>query len=357
MLPLVHGGCSLGARIYSRCVVDAPRTVCGRHGAEALTSAFSSGGVSWGASRSGQRTVFCSAGRDEGSFFFKPARVCGGGDGQQDEAFLQDSELRRRVARLEPMRIDVVNECVSEEAADAIACTVARMGGGILRTGFEVTIESEYTAVFSLLLSALCTGYGLRSAESRMHIQQGFQDAIGMEHPQGGIQPLDPEVKSTLPVEVAEHIDALERSFKEKNEPRKAAGGNRLLKYLAHMRPENSLELAIASSREVMQAFQCVVQQQMETFRKYETGAPQIWSRMRQQMVEVSLEELSRALEWCMLVGYYTHCEEYRISLEHCMDTPHDIYGKDIEEVDSNEEAVEQSSGLLQGIKRILGGF
>lgn len=43
--------------------------------------------------------------------------------------------------------------------------------GGVCVCVKQVTIKAEYTAISSLLLSSLCTGYGLRSVETRIELQ------------------------------------------------------------------------------------------------------------------------------------------------------------------------------------------
>lgn len=67
------------------------------------------------------------------SFFFKPAETCGGGCEQPEEC-----ELTRSVSKLDPVHVDVVSCHVSDQAADAVAGTVAKLGGGILQMGFQV---------------------------------------------------------------------------------------------------------------------------------------------------------------------------------------------------------------------------
>lgn len=93
---------------------------------------------------------------------------------------------------------------------------------------------------------------------------------------------------------------------------RTPTGENPLLTYLATIRPESSLELAASSSPEVMQAFMSVVRQQMAALGFAQPEPKGFWGTVEFPDVEVSQDAFMKAIEWCMLVGYYIHHEEYR---------------------------------------------
>lgn len=69
------------------------------------------------------------------SFFFKPAQTCGG---EVERPKVVECELTRSVSKLEPMHVDAVSRHVSDQAADAVAGTVAKLGGGLLQMDFKV---------------------------------------------------------------------------------------------------------------------------------------------------------------------------------------------------------------------------
>ena len=76
-------------------------------------------------------------------------------------------------------------------------------------------IRSLRDPLANLVFSSLCTGYALRNAEYRLHLQSSLSVDLGtfdddFDAEDDGLEPLDEATRRKLPLSVLEYIHSLE---------------------------------------------------------------------------------------------------------------------------------------------------
>lgn len=287
-------------------------------------------------------SVLCQVGRSD-SFFFKPS------GGAEEEPFTKEElELAEVIRNLEPYDRGSILPHVSVEAMDAIQKTASGMLGMLPPTQFQIQIQASRDPLANLVFSSLCTGYALRSAEYRLQLHDSLTE--GDTETEASLA-LDDETRSKLPAAVLDYVNNIEmqlKSYKDKEalqgmdtESSTPSGANRLLQYVRGMDPESVNKLSESASRGVVQAFNLTVKKIVENLhltQSYPSSA-RLLGRLRSALGEaekrrpstpvnpsftsttfnISRDNLTDALLWSMLVGYYTKTVECRFSLEKCV--------------------------------------
>lgn len=297
-------------------------------------------------SRTSRIAVLCQVGRSD-HFFYKPN---GGMD--DEEPFTKDElELAEAIEALEPYDRSAMLSHVSVEAMDAIQKTASGMLGMLPPSQFHIHIRSLRDPLANLVFSSLCTGYALRNAEYRLQLQNSFLDmdvSDDYEEDDEETEPPNEEIRKQLPLSVLEYIHSLEskiESYQEKeesvesDEEKGVPSTNRLLQYVRSMHPDSVNKLSESAGRGVVRAFNLTVKKVVENLhltQAYPSSA-KLLGRLRSALGEtekqrpipnpsytsstfnLSRDNLTDALLWSMLVGYYTKGLECRLALERCV--------------------------------------
>eukprot|EP00210_Caulerpa_lentillifera_P002256 g2167.t1 len=287
--------------------------------------------------------VLCQVGHSD-SFFFKPR------GGAEENAFTKEElELAESISSLEPYDRGSILPHVSVEAMDAIQKTASGMLGMLPPTQFQIQIQASRDPLANLVFSSLCTGYALRGAEYRLHLQDSLSEGDNEDETEISLA-LDEKTRSSLPGAALDYIKNIElqlQSYKDKEilqgmeTESSAPGTNRLLQYVRGMDPESINKLSESASRGVVQAFNLTVKKIVENLhltQSYPSSA-RLLGRLKSTLGEaekrrisstsgpsftsttfnISRDNLIDALLWSMLVGYYTKNLECRFSLEKCV--------------------------------------
>eukprot|EP00210_Caulerpa_lentillifera_P000573 g554.t1 len=305
-------------------------------------------GVHLNATRRGSKSpriaVLCQVGRSS-DHFFKP-----NDDSNDDESFTKDEmKLIGAISTLEPYERTEILPNVSVEAMDAIQKTASGMLGMLPPTQFQIQIQALRDPLANLVFSSLCTGYALRNAEYRLHLQDSLNE--GQDENDVNINiALDERIRASLPKAAVDYIKNIElqlQSYRDKEvlaeleaESSAPGGANRLLQYVRGMHPDSVNKLSESAGRGVVHAFNLTVKKVVENLhltQAYPSSA-KLLGRLRSALGEtekqksasigssftstsfnISRDNLTDALLWSMLVGYYTKNLECRLALEKCV--------------------------------------
>ncbi|WOK99645.1 hypothetical protein Cni_G08357 [Canna indica] len=304
-------------------------------------------------------TVACSA----APFNEFDAKV--GSKSQLSKKFL----LLNLIKGIEPLDVSLIQKDVPADTVDAMKRTISDILGVLPSNKFRVIVEALSESVFSLLVSSIKTGYTLRNAEYRLHLEKNFD--ISEKHTENREKDtlengnhevlidrtskmsnsfgecdgeMTPEVRRYIQY-LQSRLNSVEKELhdiKRKNSALQmqvvGEEKNELLDYLRSLQPEMVVELSEPTGLGVEEAIRsfahdllAVLSAKMHpepphhpknmtggtlNFRKddYREFGENTSIRF-QPLISLSRDYLAHLLFWCMLLGHYLRGIEYQLEL------------------------------------------